>query len=142
MRYFLLFLTLVLFSTMVRAQSWGDSTRNQPIYAVVDNAPVFPGGLKAYHRFIADHLKLPDSSTAPYSGKPASARVIIDATGKVVFARIETSFNSSYNAAILKMISNMPAWSPGYLHGHAVATSLRIPVLFADFDMPVGVEPY
>jgi protein TonB len=143
MKFFLSFLSLLIFSITAMAQSWGDSVvKDQAVYTSVDKEPVFPGGIKGYYRFIADHLQLPDSSTAPYSGKPATARIIVDASGKIVFARIEKSVNTNYNAAILKMISKMPAWMPGMLQGRAVATSIQIPVLLADFDMPIDAEMY
>lgn len=114
-------------------QSWGDSTvKHHPLFYSVEKAPKFPGGLHAFYQFIADSLQMPDKEFAVFSNKLVIARIVIGTTGKIVFADIEKAVNENYNNAALEMIKKMPDWSPGIQNGHAVPTSVSIPILFVN----------
>ena len=137
-------LSIVLFSSgKAAAQQWGNRKLDEPVCYVVEKVPEFPGGRLRYFQYISDNLKLPDSSNAAKSARPFYARIFIDKTGKVVFAEIDKHFDENYSNTILHMISKMPAWEPGYEKGRAVASAIRIPILFADQDTPLvgSIEP-
>jgi periplasmic protein TonB len=132
MKYVFLFSTLFFVGKLACGQSWGDSTFKKSLFYSVEKAPKFPGGMSGYYNFLATTLKMPENKFSTFSHKLVIVRIIIDTTGKVVFAEIEKGLNNNYNNAALEMTKAMPNWTPALQNEHAVPVSLSLPLQFID----------
>ena len=133
MKYILVLSFIICFSQAAFSQTWGDSSlKNGRLFYSVEVAPKFPGGLSGYYLFLAKALKMPDNKYAKFSNKSVTVRIIIDTTGKVVFAEIEKGLNNAYNNAALEMIKQMPDWTPALQNNHPVPVTLSLPLRFVD----------
>lgn len=102
----------------------------QKIYGMVEQAPKYPGGIAAMEKYIAKSIKYPtDAKKAQIQGR-VIVKIIIDMEGKVTFPEITHSLSPSLDAEAIRVISNMPQWSPGKQRGKAVRVQYQLPVVF------------
>ena len=126
-----------------KSQSWGDPiVKESKVFISAETPPRFPGGVRAFYKFLSDSLAAPDDEYAVFSTQQLTARIIIDTDGKVLFAEIVKGINPAYNKAALALVSKMPHWIPARQNGHPVRFSLLVPIISAGVDKMYGrVEP-
>jgi len=93
---------------------------------VVNNQPLYPGGLKAFQHFIDQTGR----ELAPLldEGQRAAYLVvdyIIDKEGKPVYARVVKGGNADINEMIEKKFESMPNWKPAIRQEQPVAFRLK-----------------
>ncbi len=118
--------------------------------------PLFPnGGDVEFLRYIRSHLEqdYPDvvdsivpSSLPGYPDRVYRAKgmvqvhITIDRCGRAVNPIVTKSCNDKYDAAALKVLSDLPLFKPGALNGERVKVGLLVPVRFVRSTMPVKNE--
>ncbi len=104
---------------------------DQIVYYIVEVMPEFPGGEKALRQWINDHVQYPiEAKTKSVEGK-VFVNFIIDAQGKVINPKIARSANPAMDAEALRIISQLPDWTPGKQKGVPVNVSYTQPVYFS-----------
>jgi len=81
------------------------------IFYIVEDMPKFPGGKPALKTYIYSNLEYPEK---------AKVRFLVNEKGKVVNSEVLRSSNQVLDAAALKVVREMPDWTPGYQRGKAV----------------------
>ena len=133
MRHILITILILTLSHNSFSQMWGDSTlKSEPIFYATENPPLFPGGLSGYYSFVAEHLKAPQNKRANTLTRTVTVDIIIDKTGKVVYAEIKNGINESYNLKVIEMIQVMPVWIPATQNSRPVPTWKSLSVTFID----------
>ncbi|MBB6610398.1 energy transducer TonB [Pontibacter sp. Tf4] len=98
---------------------------------LVEIPPQFPGGNASMVSFIKNTFRYPPSLLLEdISGKVIVAYVI-DPTGKPTELTVIQSVRPELDAEVLRVVSEMPDWSPGYQNGKAVPVRMTYPVNFA-----------
>jgi TonB family protein len=102
-----------------------------------DACPQFPGGDKAYYKYLAKHLKWPDKSGMIDIQGKVLLKFIIEKDGKISHTTVAKSLDPLFDAAAVRVIKNMPNWKPAILNGKAVRVGyyLAIPFKIADYKM-------
>jgi periplasmic protein TonB len=118
----LLFLTLGMSAS---AQSGQDE-----FFVVVEEMPAFPGGDEALHAFIGKNLQFPESAREENVDGVVYASFIVEKDGMVTNPDIVRGLHPDCDAEVLRVISTMPAWTPGKQRGNPVRVKLVIPVRF------------
>ena len=115
----------------VTAKDQQKSTQtNEKIFIVAQQMPVFPGGDKAFPEFIGKEVKYPDNAKkAGIQGK-VYVKFVINKEGNVVNSKIVRSASPSLNEEALRVINNMPKWTPGKQDGKNVDVQLTVPIAF------------
>lgn len=99
-------------------------------YAMVEQMPQFPGGMKALMEYISTNLRYPeDAKQAKKSGR-VIARFTVQEDGSIADVEIIRSVYPSMDAEAIRVLQGMPQWQPGMQDGKAVATLYTIPVMF------------
>lgn len=93
---------------------------------VVNNQPVFPGGVKAFQSFLENTGKelanlLPQGQRAAY----VVIDYIIDKEGKPVYAKVVKGGNEDLNDELEKKFEGMPQWKPAIRQEQPVAMRLK-----------------
>jgi len=108
------------------------------IYNRAEKAPEFPGGQSALSTYINSHLTYPQSAIDNGTSGTVHVSFVVDEHGKVIDPQALDGKNLGDDMVnqTLKVFSNMPAWTPGMVHGKKVKTRLEVPVTFelADAD--------
>lgn len=101
------------------------------VYKVVDQMPEYPGGNQALGTFIGKEVKYPDDALkAGIQGK-VYVTFVVSKEGKVINPKIAKSVNPSIDKEALRVVGNMPNWTPGKQKGKNVAVEFTVPINFA-----------
>lgn len=96
----------------------------------VEHMPEFPGGQAALLKYVASSVKYPViCAEAGISGR-VYISFVVDEQGNVVEAKVARSPDKNLSAEALRVVNNMPQWSPGRQRDKAVRVSYTIPVNF------------
>lgn len=110
-----------------------DEVENQdkgPVYMFCENMPVFPGGEDAFTSFVRKHVNYPPAAVKDKIEGRVIVKFIIRETGKHSDLRIIRSVRFDLDNECLRVLKEMPDWTPGMIDGKPVAVSFSIPVRF------------
>lgn len=102
---------------------------NSKIFDVVEEMPMFPGGIIALNSFIKNSIKYP----ANYDGC-AQGRVIVgfvvEPDGSFSDVKVLRSVDGPLDQEAVRIVKSMPKWNPGKHNGKAVRTKSTVAVTF------------
>ena len=102
----------------------------EKVYLVVEVMPEFPGGDKAFEAYIAKSMKYPEAAKAKKIQGKVFVTFIINSQGKVTNPKIAHGVDPDLDAEALRIISQMPQWSPGKEKGKPVRVSYTMVIKF------------
>jgi TonB family protein len=90
------------------------------VFYVVEDMPRFPGDLPAMKSYIYSNLEYPENAKKQGIEGSVIVRFMINSKGKVVNSEILRSTYQGFDAPALKVINDMPDWTPGKQRGKPV----------------------
>jgi protein TonB len=94
----------------------------------VEKSPMFPGGEKAYGKFLEKNLKWPDTQI------DAQGRVIIsffvEKDGRLTNFKLERGLGEPFDQEALRILKKSPRWIPAKQNGKAVRIRYSVPINF------------
>ncbi len=112
-------------------------TSKKDFFVVVEEMPKFNnGGLDKARDYIAQNIKYP---TNGIEGK-VYVNFVVESNGKVSNVKIIKSINPDIDKEVVRVIENMPDWTPGKQKGKNVPVQFTIPVVFSLNDKPKSTE--
>ena len=104
-----------------------DSTE---IFTAVEQTAQYPGGMKAFVRYIQQNLKYPaEAQKANKSGK-VYVQFIINADGSTSNFEVLKSAGFGFDEEALRVISAVPKWIAGKQSGRNVKSRFTVPIAF------------
>ena len=101
-----------------------------PIFTVVQEMPEFPGGVKALIRYLAENIKYPEAAIIGGAEGRVTCSFIVGANGAISNVEILRGVDPSLDAEAVRILQNMPRWSPGKQKGIAVDVKYTVPITF------------
>ena len=100
------------------------------IYNTVEVMPEFPGGPDALLKYFESAIKYP--AMAKSNGITGTVRVncIINQNGEVTNVKVERGVDPSLDREALRVVQEMPLWTPGKQRNRPVKVYHTIPVIF------------
>ena len=105
--------------------------QDQEIFYVVEDMPKFPGGTPALKTYIYSNLEYPEKAKAEGIEGEAIVRFLINSRGKAVNAEVLRSTYEGFEAPALKVINEMPDWTPGKQRGKPVQVWYVVSIKFS-----------
>lgn len=99
------------------------------VHTVVEQPPVFPGGVAALLDFLGKTSYCPWAKEVDIEGT-VYASFVVDQNGKVESIQIERKVFPCLDDNVVARIGEMPKWKPGYQGGHAVKVRMVVPIKF------------
>ena len=100
------------------------------IYDVVEQMPQYPGGKDKLTQYLAMSIRYPkEAEMAGVQGRVIGS-FIVEKDGSLTGARIEKSVDKSLDAEALRIINEMPKWTPGMQDGEPVRVKCLVPITF------------
>lgn len=92
--------------------------------------PTFPGGAEAYADYLIGGLK--SSPAGGYTGLPIKVRAefIVEKDGSITHVRIVKHGTAKMDEAVVRILGDMPRWTPGTLDGKPVRVKQHQAVTF------------
>ncbi len=98
---------------------------------MVEEMPQFPGGMEAMMQWIASRMKYPEQAKKDGIQGVVYVGYIVNKAGKVESVEVERSASPLLDAEAVRVVSEMPDWTPGTQRGKAVDVKLVIPIKFS-----------
>ena len=100
------------------------------VFLVVEEMPVFPGGMAECMNFLGKNLKYPaESHKNGIQGRVIVSFVVTD-EGEIKDPVVVKGVDPLLDAEALRVIKMMPKWKPGKQRGKAVYVYFTVPVEF------------
>ncbi len=101
-------------------------------FYIIEDMPQFPGGKAALKSYIYSNLKnTEEAKTLGITGE-VIVQWMIDTKGKPKDVQVLQSTNKTLNAAVVKVIREMPDWTPGKQRGKPVNVKVSTKIQFTD----------
>jgi TonB family protein len=100
----------------------------------VEEAPEFPGGQKAFAKFLGSNIKYPVSARENRVEGKVYIGFIVEKSGQLSDLKIIRGIGGGCDEEALRVLRSSPPWKPGMAGGKAVRTSYTFPVTFQIAD--------
>lgn len=104
------------------------------VYEIVEIMPEFEGGMNALYKYFGKNIEYNNQAiTEGISGK-VYIRFIVDKNGNITKAEVHKGVHPLLDNEALRVVKNMPNWSPGIQNGEKVNVAMIVPVSFVLLD--------
>ena len=111
----------------------GEADSTDEVFWVVDQRPEFPGGEAALMEYLRSNLEYPENCKKNKVQGRVLISFVVNKDGSIVEPAVVKSAGPKgveLDVEALRVISGMPAWTPGMQNGEAVRVQYTIPVAF------------
>lgn len=105
-------------------------TATDPVFTVVEVMPEFPGGQGELLKFLANSVKYPVIAQENGIQGRVIASFIVEKDGSIRNVEVIKGIDPSLDQEAVRVLSEMPNWTPGKQRGQAVAVKYTVPVTF------------
>ena len=106
------------------------SGEDELIFEIVEEAPEFPGGMRALMEYLAKNIRYPAKAHEANVQGRVITQFTVGKDGAIRDAKVVRSVSPELDAEALRVINAMPNWKPGKQRGKAVACHFTVPVMF------------
>jgi protein TonB len=101
-------------------------TNTDIIHTIIDENAIFPGGLGALRKYIAENIDL----SSVDGSSIINLRFVVDTDGNISTVEVirNTENCKSCEKAAIKVVKSMPKWTPGKINGKPVKSYYRLPI--------------
>lgn len=100
------------------------------VYEVVDVMPEFPGGETELLKYMARNVKYPAESIKNKEEGSLSLSFIINKDGSLSDIKVVKSLTPLLDAEAVRVVKNMPKWTPGKVKSKVVRVAYTTPITF------------
>ncbi|MGI4875320.1 MAG: energy transducer TonB [Janthinobacterium lividum] len=99
-------------------------------FGYVEHMPEFAGGQAALLRYLGSHMRYPTRALRDQTEGRVYLSFVVRADGTIAEAAIVKGLSPELDDEALRVVRQMPAWTPGYQNKHAVAVRFTLPITF------------
>jgi len=109
-----------------------DSLAEEKVYQIyeVQKLPEFPDGKQHLSKYLKKNLNYPPKAFDDHVQGTVTASFVVEKDGRISNIKIIKGIGSGCDEEVIKLLENMPKWSPGELEGEPVRVRGNIPVVF------------
>ena len=107
-----------------------DEVVEAEIFTVVEQMPEFPGGMNRLAEYLATNIRYPQLARESGIQGRVFINFVVEADGSVTNVRVIRSLGGGCDEEAMRVVRNMPRWTPGRQRGRAVRVSYNLPVNF------------
>ena len=108
----------------------GKVVRVDSIFFVADVMPQFPGGESGLVEYLKKNMHCPASAKAKKVSGRVYVQFIIERDGSVSRLKITRGIGNGCDEESLRVVKQMPKWTPGKMRGEPVQVQYTLPVKF------------
>ena len=100
------------------------------IFQVVEEQPMFPGGMQELMTFLQANIRYPKEAQERGLQGRVVVQFVVNKDGSICDEHVVRSVDPQLDAEALRVVRSMPNWTPGKQRGEAVRVRFTIPVTF------------
>ena len=101
-----------------------------PVFTVVEQQPVFKGGMAALGDYIHKNIKYPATAMKVKAEGRVFVSFIVTKTGEVTDAKILKDVGFGTGEEAIRVVQSMPRWEPATQNGELVNVRFNLPINF------------
>jgi TonB family protein len=102
----------------------------EEVKTITDEMPVFPGGILALQKYIAEHVKYPKLAQNKQIEGRVFVSFVVNKEGKVINSSLVKKVHPQLDSEALRVVSSLPKWIPGKKDGKFVNIAYTVPINF------------
>ena len=112
------------------------------VFQVVEEQPVFPGGMEALMNYLKKNMKYPKEAQDKGIQGRVIVQFVVNKDGSICDAKVVKAVDPLLDAEALRAVNAMPKWIPGKQKGEPVRVRFTLPLSFhlADGTTPKASE--
>jgi len=119
-------LGFILFSFQFFAQS-KNMVVEDSVNTVTEILPEFPGGPSKMYEYFSKNINWPTIDFAQEIKTKTYVEFVVDKEGEIKNVKIFKSIHPAIDAEVIRVVKEMPKWSPGMKQGEPVDMKFTIP---------------
>jgi len=100
------------------------------IFIVVEEWPSFPGGEEARLRFLSENIRYPQMAREAGIQGTVFLTFVVERDGSVTDVRVVRGIGGGADEEAIRVVRNMPRWTPGRQRGQPVRVQFNMPIRF------------
>ncbi len=100
------------------------------VLMLVEEMPVFPGGMPALSAYVGQHLQYPEEAKELRVEGLVLMQFVVGKDGSISDARVLRGIGYGCDEEALRVINTMPTWKPGQQGGMPVRVRFSLPIRF------------
>ena len=105
-------------------------SENGEVFMIVEQMPEYPGGMSELMKYIARNIKYPADALREKTQGRVIVQFIVGTDGYTSDFKVMKSVSPSLDAEAIRVLANMPRWTPGMQRGETVPVKFTVPVTF------------
>ena len=106
------------------------SAEQGEIFQVVEEQPMFPGGMEELMKFLQTNIRYPKEAQERGLQGRVIVQFAVNKDGSICDEHVVKSVDPQLDAEALRIVRSMPTWTPGKQRGQAVRVRFTLPVTF------------
>ncbi len=111
------------------------------VYFVAEKMPEFPGGQEALMKYLSMNVRYSAEAQKNRIGGRVIVQFVITEDGSITQEKIVRGVEASLDTEALRVVRQMPKWSPGMEKGEPVKVRCNIPIFFRMPDEWAAPKP-
>ncbi|MDD2562767.1 MAG: TonB family protein [Salinivirgaceae bacterium] len=108
-----------------------EETEDEPeVFLVVEQQPEFPGGMASLMKYLQSNIKYPQIAKENGVSGKVFVNFVVDNKGNITKIKVLRGVDPSLDSEAVRVVENMPRWTPGKQRGKAVYVSYNLPISF------------
>jgi TonB family protein len=101
------------------------------VYEMTDVQPAYPGGQEALENYVNNNIAYEQPALDQNVEGTVNVQFVVDENGKITDAKaIGKELGNGLDEEAVRVISNMPKWTPGKVKGKDVKTRVVLPITY------------
>lgn len=92
--------------------------------------PAFPGGLKAFYKYIGKKLKYPKIARRTHTEGKVIVQFVVDRDGSLTNIQVLKGIGAGCDEEAVRVLQHCPKWNPGKQRGKPVKVRMSFPIVF------------
>ena len=123
-------IVVVGYGTQKEIPQTSTSPKDENTFFIVEQMPEYPGGMSELMKYVARNIKYPADALREKKQGRVIVQFIVGKDGYTSDFKVMKSVSPSLDAEAIRVLANMPKWTPGMQRGKTVAVKYTVPVTF------------
>lgn len=102
----------------------------EQIFMVVEAMPEFPGGEASLNKYLYENIKYPQMAKESGIQGRVFVTFVVEKNGEVTDVRVLRGIGGGCDEEAIRVVQNMPKWTPGKQRGKPVRVQFNLPIKF------------
>ncbi len=103
----------------------------EEIFTIVEEMPSFPGGEAKMFEYLGQNIRYPQIAREAGISGVVYVNFVVGTDGKITDVKVLRGIGGGADEEAIRVVKNMPSWSPGKQRGKAVRVSYNLPIRFS-----------